>query len=293
MKRKKSSENEKIRVCIFMNTFHVGANILMNKIIRDQNIEIVGIFWKSIWATSKNHRQHSLWVGGVKWLRRGGYWFVFGLVGIVIFHFIPIFIVDVLLLGLIFKGKKYFRSTTRIAQENGIPIFVIQDINEQKTVQKIKSLHPDVILSNSFVQIIGREILDIPTVGVINIHPGILPVYRGLLPHFWAMVHGDTTLGVTLHYVDEGVDTGAVIDQKEFTIEAKESFYKVWKKTAHYNSLVLKKYFEQLRKGKRNWTSSLHNNEHKKTQFFKFPTHEAYRRFIAQGKKMFSLNDFV
>ena len=292
-KKKKIIKNDKIKVCILMNKFHVGANILLNKIIKDPNIEIVSIVWSGVWATSKNKKKKGLLGSGIRWGRKVGHYFLLGLIAVVILHFIQIILLEILLIGMLFKGRNYFKTMKGLAIENNIPRVKTSDINSVETVEYIRSLKPDIILSNNFNNILKKDIIDVPKIGVINVHPGLLPFYRGMLPHFWAMVNGDNKVGVTLHYVDEGVDTGSVISQQAFKVDKNESFYSVWKKTAHYNSNLLKKYFLKLREEKTYTRTKKIDLNTKKSQLFKFPTSDAFLKFKAQGKRLFKIRDFI
>jgi len=282
---------QKVKVCILMNRFHVGANILLNKIIQDPNIEIVGIVWKSIWVTSKKKSQQNIFVSWMRWGEKIGHYFLLGFITIVILHFIQVILLEIFLLGILFKGRSYLRTTRGIAMEKGIPLIKTTDVNDEKTITAIKRLKPDILLSNNFSQILKKEIIEIPSIATINLHPGKLPFYRGLLPHFWAMVHGEQKGGVTLHYVDEGIDTGAVIDEKEFPIEKHDSFYSVWKKTAHHFYDLLERYFSKLRHGQIIQSKKAHSD--RKGRLFSFPNQEAFDVFKKRGKTMLKFRDFI
>ena len=84
--------------------------------------------------------------------------------------------------------------------------------------EKIRGYRPELGISASYSHILSKEILDIPSKGCVNLHGSLLPRYRG--PHTlnWQIINGERESGVTLHYVDEGVDTGDIIDQEPFTI---------------------------------------------------------------------------
>lgn len=88
------------------------------------------------------------------------------------------------------------------------------ELNQEDVLARIRSWQPDVILSVYFPQIIRRQVLDIPRLGAVNLHPSLLPYNRGTWPELWALID-QTPAGVTLHYMDEGVDTGDIINQKE------------------------------------------------------------------------------
>ncbi|MBV9920419.1 MAG: PIG-L family deacetylase [Pseudonocardia sp.] len=86
--------------------------------------------------------------------------------------------------------------------------------------EEIAALHPDLIVVVGFSQIIPPAVLDIPPLGVIGFHTAVLPGRRGSSPVIWAMVEGLEESGVTMFYMDEGIDTGDVIAVERFAIEA-------------------------------------------------------------------------
>lgn len=285
---KKSSSQEKIKVCVLMNSFHVGANVLLNKLIDDPNIEIVGIVVKKIWTTAKKKEEQGIFSAWANWGARMGHYFLLGLVAVVLFHFLHILLLEIFLVGFLFTQRKYLKTTTRIAWERGIPLIKTSDINDLETREATKALDPDILLSNNFHQIIGPEILKIPKKGSVNVHPGIIPLYRGLLPHFWAMAEGQKKLGVTLHEIDEGIDTGDIISEKRFTLKKDQSFYAAWKKTAEASATLLGRYFYKLRFGKK-----IHKTQKKGDNPARpFPTEKEYQKFEKRGRSLFRFWDF-
>jgi len=272
-----------------MNAFHPGANILLNTISNDPNIEICGIVIKNIWATAKKKENQGLLSAWLAWGERSGHYFVLALASMVILYFLNIWLMEVLLIGILFSSRKYFKSTSRIAWEKGIPLQKTSDINSEETIQDIKALNPDILLSNNFHQIISPEVLKIPKIGSINVHPGVLPMYKGLLPHFWAIIRGEKKLGVTLHEIDEGVDTGSVISEKRFLLKKGESFYMAWKKTALVGAELLKTYFYKLRFKKPIFKKKPSKNI---SQFFSFPGEKEYEKFRKKKKSLFDFSDF-
>jgi len=281
----------KVRVCMLMNRFHIGANILLNKVIQDPNIEIVGIVWKSIWGTSRKKSQQGIFVSWKRWGGKVGHYFLLGLIGIVILHFVQVVIIEALLMMAVFRGRNYLRTMNGIVLQNGIPLIRTVNVNDDKTIEYIKALKPDILLSNNFSQILKKEVIEIPLIATINGHPGKLPFYRGLLPHFWAMVNGEDKVSMTLHYIDEGVDTGQVIEDKEFSIEKHDSFYSVWKKASYHYYELLGVYFSKIRSGKKVPVKLSSTN--KKGKYFSFPGYLEYLKFLKKGKVLLKLKDVI
>lgn len=117
------------------------------------------------------------------------------------------------------------KSIQHYAKKNGIPIYHTQDINDDAGVAYLQSLTPDILLSAYFNQRIKATILSLPKQGCLNIHPSLLPAYRGVDPVFYAMLRSETNVGVTLHRLDEEFDTGNIIEQQPYSRELHRSLF--------------------------------------------------------------------
>jgi methionyl-tRNA formyltransferase len=94
----------------------------------------------------------------------------------------------------------------------GIPVEVLPHPNQGEGLERIKAFAPDLILSVRYGAILRSPAISIPPLGVLNLHSGILPAYRGILAVFRAMLNGATEYGCTVHYIrDAGIDTGDVV----------------------------------------------------------------------------------
>jgi len=98
-------------------------------------------------------------------------------------------------------------------------VYVVDNFNGKQCERFLMELKPDLILLGfSTSRILKQHIINIPRIGILNAHPGLLPKYRGLDPIEWAIHNGDD-IGVTIHFVDKGVDTGGIVIQKVINIE--------------------------------------------------------------------------
>jgi methionyl-tRNA formyltransferase len=107
------------------------------------------------------------------------------------------------------------------AKKAGLPddsIFEATELDEPETIEAIHALGADVGVSALFGRILRREIFGHFPLGCVNVHPAFLPYNRGAYPNVWSIVEG-TPAGVTIHYVDEGVDTGDIIAQREVEVK--------------------------------------------------------------------------
>ena len=103
-----------------------------------------------------------------------------------------------------------------LALEHNIPVF--QPVRIKVDYETIKEYHPDLIVTCAYGQIVPKEVLDIPRLGCINVHASLLPKYRGGAPIHHAIMDGETKSGITIMYMDIGMDTGDMIVKKEIPI---------------------------------------------------------------------------
>ena len=108
------------------------------------------------------------------------------------------------------------------ALEKGLPVFQYDKIRLEG-VDDLKALNPDLMITCAFGQILSQEILDIPRLGVINIHASLLPKYRGASPIHYAILNGETKTGITIMKTDVGVDTGDIISTVQTDVGENET----------------------------------------------------------------------
>lgn len=106
-----------------------------------------------------------------------------------------------------------------VAQQNNIPVYQPVTLRDGKSTEIIKSLNPELIAVVAYGKILPKEILDIAPKGCVNGHASLLPKYRGSSPIQWCIVCGETKTGVTTMLMDEGMDTGDMLDKAEVCIE--------------------------------------------------------------------------
>ncbi|MEM7030705.1 MAG: formyltransferase family protein, partial [Chloroflexota bacterium] len=114
-------------------------------------------------------------------------------------------------------------ALSQMSSDYDLPLLGAKNVNAPAIRQQIQAWQPDLIVSVYLNQRIGKKIIDMPTTGVINVHPALLPKNRGLFPYFWAMAQGDTESGVTVHWVEPQFDTGAILIQKSLPISPQDT----------------------------------------------------------------------
>ena len=105
------------------------------------------------------------------------------------------------------------------------PIAALNGINKPEGLERLRATEPDLILSIRYGGILREEAISVPSLGVINLHSGLLPDYRGVMATFRALLARESRIGTTVHYIrDAGIDTGEIIDTTETPIVAGASY---------------------------------------------------------------------
>ena len=124
-------------------------------------------------------------------------------------------------------------------------IFEGSSFRKKKSISMLQQLSLDYIICIHFPYIVPKEILSIPKHGVINLHPAYLPYNRGWHTPTWAILE-DTPIGATLHYMDEGIDTGDIIHQKKMDIASGDTADSLYKKLKGLEFEVFKDAWQSL-----------------------------------------------
>ena len=111
------------------------------------------------------------------------------------------------------KDNVFCKSIIKLSKKNNIKVIKLTNLYKFIIKKKI-----DLIFCLGSTQILPKNILNIPKIGSLNIHPSLLPKYRGRTPHVWAIINGESTAGVTAHFINEGCDTGDIILQHKVPI---------------------------------------------------------------------------
>lgn len=119
-----------------------------------------------------------------------------------------------------------------LALNLGIPIIQPENLKETQSWEHLKGWNPDVIVVAAFGQILSAKVLNLPTYGCINVHASLLPRWRGAAPINAAILHGDQKTGITIMKMDEGLDTGPIINKAAISIAPDETAGSLFPKLA-------------------------------------------------------------
>lgn len=138
------------------------------------------------------------------------------------------------------RGQKLTPSPVKkVAIEYNLSVFQPEKVRKPEFVNVIRQLEPDVIIVAAFGQLLPQSILDIPPCGVINLHPSLLPKYRGAAPIQWALINGEKETGITLMLLDAGEDTGDIICAKRIPIGLEDTAEDLHHKLANIGGKLL------------------------------------------------------
>lgn len=148
------------------------------------------------------------------------------------------------------RGKKLGMPPVKeLALRYDIPVYQPLKARDEEFVNVLKELNPDVIVVVAYGQILPKSILDIPKFGCINVHVSLLPKYRGAAPINWVIINGEEKTGVTTMYMDEGLDTGDMILQKEFALDNEITAGELHDKMMVVGAETLKETLDLIEKG--------------------------------------------
>jgi len=145
--------------------------------------------------------------------------------------------------------KIWFKTPAAAAREHGIPVFIPDSPNSPEWIEKIRDMKPDLILSVYYRHMISPEILAIPRLGAFNMHGSLLPSYRGRAPINWAVLHGESRIGMTLHRMVKRADAGALVDQEGVEIAPMDTAEQAFRKVMPCAVAVLARQIDHLLAG--------------------------------------------
>lgn len=148
------------------------------------------------------------------------------------------------------RGKKLVPPPVKIFAENaGIPIYQPDRVRDETFLRVFREISPDMVVLAAFGQILPIEIIELPRMGCLNVHPSLLPLYRGAAPINWALINGEEKTGVTIMMMDEGVDTGDILLQEEMDIAPDEIFDNLHNRLSQLGAEILLKAVKGVAEG--------------------------------------------
>ena len=197
------NNNKKLIFCSYSCIY---SSLVLNKLLEDKNIDVVAI----VNSSRILKPDYGVLTGSLKQIRLSGWRYSTYLFLITdIFHWLQ---------AVLTLRKQSLKTIHGIAKQNDIPIINTKDINGKESIDFIRNHQADFLLAAHFNQLVKPEILAMPSLECLNIHPSLLPAFKGVDPVFYAILQKQGGVGVSLHRMAESFDTGEVLLQAEQAI---------------------------------------------------------------------------
>jgi methionyl-tRNA formyltransferase len=169
----------------------------------------------------------------------------------------------------------------QLARSYGIKVIERNDLNSPEFHYLLTQMQPDLSISIASPIIFKEDLINISRMDTINIHNAPLPDYRGMLPNFWQLYHGEKKAGITIHRIDCGIDTGDKLEQHFVPIDQTDSFHDMAVKTKKAGVLLLLQVIEEFRTGTVQYSKIEGGGS-----YFSFPNRADVCEFIKRGKRV-------
>jgi methionyl-tRNA formyltransferase len=174
------------------------------------------------------------------------------------------------------------RSIARLAREQKVPMIPAESVNSPEYLERLRHLAPEIIVSVAAPEIFRKEILRLPRLGCINIHSGRLPIYRGMMPTFWQMLHGESAITVTVHEMAEALDAGKILGTATVPIQPRDTLDRVITTTKEAGARLLIDVLGKIRRGQESRIPVDMSDK----KYFSFPQREHVREFRKRGYRL-------
>ena len=174
-------------------------------------------------------------------------------------------------------------NVVKTIQKQGLKIIKLKkSINHKDSLELIKSYNPNLLVSILGSEIFKEPLIKLATNGCINLHSSLLPKYRGLMPNFWILKNREKESGVSVFFMDKGIDSGPIIVQKKFFI-GNITHKNLIKKTKR---LGMEAVAEAIKKIKNDEVVIIPNEDNEKS-YYSFPKRSDIKEFLRGGNTFY------
>lgn len=266
----------RLRVVVLYSAGHAGSAIVLNLLEEAPDLDIVGIV-RAPPLKNKALKEE---------MRRIGWrfsWLLFWQ------RAVQALIYAVAILLRPWLWKRALLPGWYLARTKNIPSLTCKNANGPAAEEFIKAHQPDIVISAFFNRILKKNIIGIPRLGVLNIHPGWLPDYKGAMNYFWVLKNNDTTAGVTLHWINEGIDTGDIIARRRFVVRHDTTQHQVLVKAATIGGRMAASAARQLARGEELPVLAQEDTGHDRT-YYSMPAEEDFNAYF-KTRRFFRIRD--
>jgi methionyl-tRNA formyltransferase len=259
---RKNTSSIRVVLCSYPGIY---ADVVIKELQKNADIKLTGLVY-----SERIFSAQETWIGGaVRLIKTSG-------IGYAVLQF--------------FQTDAYFffKKVLLCQQiERGVPVLRTKNINTESGITYLKDLKPDVILLANFNQKVSEAVISIPVLACLNIHPSLLPAYKGVDPVFAALSKNEKCLGVTIHKVDENFDTGAILMQANRPVENDKSVFYHQLRLFREGSKLAVSVIKQVANGNFQTTENTGGN------YDSWPTKTQINLFIKCGGRLIRWRDYV
>jgi methionyl-tRNA formyltransferase len=169
-----------------------------------------------------------------------------------------------------------------LANHNVALVEIEGNINKVENLDRLRAYKPDLLISIAGNQIFKMPLINLATKGCLNLHTALLPKYRGLMPSFWVIKNNEKYTGVSIFFVDEGIDSGDILVQRKVAIGNKTQAELI-DETKLLGMQAILESVDKIHSG----NYELIPNPNEEMTYFTFPTKEDVKEFLASGKRFY------
>jgi methionyl-tRNA formyltransferase len=177
------------------------------------------------------------------------------------------------------KGASHYYTLSQLCRAYGIPLANIGNPNAADFVKSVEVRNPDLVVSVACPYILKEPLLKIARLGAINIHHAPLPRYKGMMPTFWQLFHGEKTVGLTIHYMVAKIDEGDALYQGDQPVEPGESLDALIQRSKRHGAHCMASVLRDIQNNKTSRITLDHSNG----SYFTFPTTREIHEFHKRG----------
>ncbi|MCF6190651.1 MAG: hypothetical protein L3J51_09235 [Cocleimonas sp.] len=261
---------------IFCTYSSIYSSKVLERLLASDKIDVVAI----INSTRVIHSKYGFFRGAIKQIKTSGFRYATYLFMVTdLFRWLqPLSYKE--------QTKSTLKTVHKLAAENNIPVLDTLDINNVEGLQFIQQAKPDYLLAAHFNQLIKAPVLDLSDMEFLNIHPSLLPNYKGVDPVFFALLDQNKEIGVTLHKMAESFDSGEILRQKPIKSDLSRSLFMINNQLFEEGAELAIKWIANTQ------LKSVDIVDNTLGQYDSWPSTEQIKRYKKKGNHLITLSEF-
>jgi methionyl-tRNA formyltransferase len=180
------------------------------------------------------------------------------------------------------RAKIRRQSIARVCRRHNVLCESIRNVNDPDFLVRLREIDTELLVSVSCPQIFEEPLIDLPPLGCLNVHGAILPEYRGIMPSFWMLTNEERRAGVSIFFVNAGIDAGDLCGQQIFDIRPDETLDQFLQRSKAVAADLLLSLLPEIESG----TISRTPLDLAQGSYYPWPDRDAVRRFRTAGRRL-------